>query len=378
MTPIPIQDRPETDRWAIALLDKTIKDTTLAMDNFDAKTAGEAIESFIDQLSNWYIRRNRRRFWKSSDIEDKRSAYLTLYECLNVIHRLMSPFVPFVTENIYQNLVRNNQDDAPISVHMTSWPKSNEDWSNNKLLEEIDVVQKVVGLARAARSQSGVRIRQPLSRLLVRTPDDISANAIKKHQLQILEELNIKKIEFIARDAELVSYIVKPNLPKIGKIYGKLIPDIKRALENTNTNIIATRVANGESFEVECNGKKLNFEPDDVLIETKSAEGYSCGEEGGFLTAIDTKLTVALIKEGIARELVRSVQETRKKSGFDVSDRIILGISGSEIVESVIDDYRDYIMNETLATEWQVGIKNPIVNEANTLDDASWLIEIKK
>ena len=195
---------------------------------------------------------------------------------------------------------------------------------------------------------------------------------------QILEELNIKKIEFIARDAELVSYIVKPNLPKIGKIYGKLIPDIKRALENTNTNIIATRVANGESFEVECNGKKLNFEPDDVLIETKSAEGYSCGEEGGFLTAIDTKLTEALIKEGIARELVRSVQETRKKSGFDVSDRIILGISGSEIVESVIDDYRDYIMNETLATEWQVGIKNPIVNEANTLDDASWLIEIKK
>ena len=290
----------------------------------------------------------------------------------------MSPFVPFVTENIYQNLVRNNQDDAPISVHMTSWPKSNEDWSNNKLLEEIDVVQKVVGLARAARSQSGVRIRQPLSRLLVRTPDDISAIAIKKHQLQILEELNIKKIEFIARDAELVSYIIKPNLPKIGKIYGKLIPDIKNALENTNTNIIATRVANGESFEVECNGKKLNFEPDDVLIETKSAEGYSSGEEGGFLTAIDTKLTEVLIKEGIARELIRSVQEARKKSGFDVSDRIILGISGSEIVKSVIDDYRDYIMSETLATEWQVGIKDPIVNEENSLDDASWLIEIKK
>jgi isoleucyl-tRNA synthetase len=290
----------------------------------------------------------------------------------------MSPFVPFVTENVYQNLVRNNQDDVPISVHMTSWPKSNEDWGNNELLEEIDVVQKVVGLARAARSQSGVRVRQPLSRLLVRTPDDISAAAIKKHQLQILEELNIKKIEFIARDAELVSYIVKPNLPKIGKIYGKLIPDIKSALENANTNIIATRVANGESFEVECNGRKLNFESDDVLIETKSAEGYSCGEEGGFLTAIDTKLTEALIKEGIARELVRSVQEARKKSGFDVSDRIILGISGSEIVESVIHDYRDYIMNETLATEWQVGIKDPIVNEANSLDDASWLIEIKK
>jgi len=377
-TPIPVEKRPETDRWALALINRTIKETTSAMDSFDAKSAGEAIEHFIDQLSNWYIRRNRRRFWKSTDIEDKRSAYLTLYECLDVIHRLMAPFVPFIAENVYQNLVRNNNKDAPLSVHMTEWPHPNKGWEDDQLIMEIDVVQKVVGLARAARSQSGVRVRQPLSRLLIRTPDDLSAAAVEKHQIQILEELNIKKIEFIARDANLVTYIIKPNLPKIGKIYGKLVPKIKKALEDADSSEIASKVTKGETFEIECDGEKITFDQDDILIETKSAEGYACGEEGGFLTAIDTKLNNDLIKEGLARELVRSVQEARKKSGFDVSDRIVLGISGSEIVESVINDYKEFIMTETLTIEWRTEIKNQTFREDNNLDDASWTIEILK
>ena len=377
-TPLPVHQRPETDRWALALLNRTIRVTTDAMDRYDAKSAGEAIESFVDQLSNWYIRRNRRRFWKSSDTEDKRSAYMTLYQCLDVIHRLMSPFVPFVAENVYQNLVLKNQADAPLSVHMTQWPKVQKDWENEQLLIEISVVQKIVGLARAARAQSGVRVRQPLSRLLVRTPDEKTAQAVKNHQSQILEELNVKKIEFIARDAELVTYSIKPNLPKLGKTYGKMIPIIKDSLENTDSSVIATKVANGESFEIDCDGKVLNFEPEDVLIETKSAKGYSCGEEAGYLTALDTKLDKELIKEGLARELVRSIQEARKNSGFDVSDRIMLGISGSEIIESVVDGYREFIMTETLATKWQTQIEKPLIYEENSLDDASWLIEISK
>ena len=348
------------------------------MDGYNAKLAGETIESFVDQLSNWYIRRNRRRFWKSTDLDDKRSAYLTLFQCLNVIHRLMAPFVPFLAENVYQNLIRNNLADAPISVHMTTWPKVESDWEDENLLFEINVVQKVVGLARAARAQSGVRVRQPLSRLLIRTPSDLTTKAIKNHQSQILEELNIKNIEFIARDAGLVSYIIKPNLPRIGKTYGKLIPAIKEALNNADTAAIASIVANGDSFEIKCDQQILTFEPEDILIETKSAEGYSCGEEGGYLTALDTQLDDELIKEGLARELIRSVQEARKKSGLDVSDRIILGISGSEIVESALLDYREFLMAETLSTEWQVGMKNPSYTESSNLDDTSWLIEIRK
>lgn len=377
-TPLAIKNRPETDRWVLALLNQTIRKTTEAMNSYDAKLAGETIESFVDQLSNWYIRRNRRRFWKSTDLDDKRSAYLTLFQCLNVIHRLMAPFVPFLAENVYQNLIRNNLADAPISVHMTTWPKVESDWEDEKLLFEISVVQKVVGLARAARAQSSVRVRQPLPRLLIRTPSDLTAKAIKNHQSQILEELNIKNIEFIARDAGLVSYIIKPNLPRIGKTYGKLIPAIKEALNNADTAAIASMVAKGKSFEIKCAEQTLTFEPEDVLIETKSAEGYSCGEEGGYLTALDTQLDDELIKEGLARELIRSVQEARKKSGLDVSDRIILGVSGSEIVESALLDYQEFLMTETLSIEWQVGMKNPFYTETSNLDDATWLIEIRK
>jgi isoleucyl-tRNA synthetase len=164
---IPASDRPEIDRWALALLNQTVRTCTAALDDYDAKTAGDAIESFVDQLSNWYVRRNRRRFWKSTDPEDKRSAYLTLYECLHVAHKLLAPFVPFLAEHVYQNLVRTLDKDAPISVHMSTWPAVNEDYDDESLLYDIGVVQKVVGLARAARGQSGVRTRQPLSRLLL-------------------------------------------------------------------------------------------------------------------------------------------------------------------------------------------------------------------
>ncbi|MGY8795110.1 MAG: isoleucine--tRNA ligase, partial [Woeseiales bacterium] len=228
---VPLNERPEIDRWAIALLNQTVRQCTEALDNFDAKSAGEAIESFVDQLSNWYVRRNRRRFWKSVDAADKKSAYATLYECLETINRLLAPFVPFMAEDIYQNLVKSLERDAPLSVHMCAWPEIDEDRDDADLLYEIDVVQKVVGLARAARSQSGVRTRQPLSRLLVRTPDDKAAKALDGHRDQVLEELNVKTIEFIARDAGLVSYRIKPNLPRIGKQYGKLIPHIRKALD---------------------------------------------------------------------------------------------------------------------------------------------------
>ena len=159
---VPVEDRPEIDRWALALTYKTIETATAALDDYDAKTAGEAIESFVDQLSNWYVRRNRRRFWKSTDTADKRAAYLTLYECLVAAHKLMAPFMPFLAENVYQNLVRRLDPDAPESVHMVDWPVADPSWQNDELLFDVGVVQKVVGLARAARGQSGVRTRQPL------------------------------------------------------------------------------------------------------------------------------------------------------------------------------------------------------------------------
>ena len=375
-TELPVADRPEIDRWVLALLNQTIHQCTAAMDNFDARSAGGAIESFVDQLSNWYVRRNRRRFWKSTDPEDKRSAYLTLYECLSVVHRLMAPFVPFLAENMYQNLVRSIDAKAPISVHMSAWPETNPEHEDDALLYEIEVVQKVVGLARAARAQSGVRTRQPLSRLLIRAPDDRAAKALARHQEQILEELNVKAIEFIARDAGLVNYRIKPNLPRIGKRYGKLIPDIRKALEAADSAAIAAAVARNESFLIELPDRIITFEAEDVLIETRSAEGYACGEDGGYLTALDTTLNDSLILEGLARELVRTVQEARKQAGLEVSDRIVLGVSGSAGVEASLARYRDFLMAETLALEWKTGQTKVLFQEERSLDDETWLIEI--
>ena len=375
---VPVADRPEIDRWALALLNRTIRQCTEAMDRYDAKAAGEAIESLVDQLSNWYVRRNRRRFWKSSDTGDKLAAYLTLYECLDVAQRLMAPFVPFLAEHVYGNLVRSVQPDAPESVHMAAWPEADPARDDDKLLFEIGVVQKVVGLGRAARAQSGLRTRQPLARLLVRVPDDASASAVDSHKDQVLEELNVKSLEFIARDAGLVSYRIKPNLPRIGKQYGKLVPQIREALTSADGAAIASAVAAGEAFEITAGGQGVRLGPEDVLVETHSAEGYTCSEDSGFLVALDTTLTDELVREGMARELVRTVQEARKQAGLEVSDRIVLGVSGTGVVDAALDGYRDYLMAETLAVQWSVGQRQPLYRDERSLDAETWTIEISR
>jgi isoleucyl-tRNA synthetase len=373
---VPVEDRPEIDRWALALLHKTITTVTESLDHFDAKTAGEALESFVDQLSNWYVRRNRRRFWKSTDPADKQAAYLTLYECLKGAHELMAPFVPFLAENVYQNLVRSVDKDALPSVHMGNWPEAEPSWQNDALLHDTDVVQKVVGLGRAARSHSGVRTRQPISRLLVRAPNDAALKALESHKDQILEELNVKAVEFIARDAGLVSYNIKPNLPKLGKQYGRLVPQIKQALLSADGAAIASAAASGEAFEIEVAGQVIPLEGDDVLIETHSAEGYSCEADSGYLTALDTALTDELVAEGLAREVVRSVQDARKQAGLEVSDRITLGVSGSPAVEKALEVHRDYLMNETLATSWQIGQVDAKYTADRDMGEDHWKIEI--
>jgi isoleucyl-tRNA synthetase len=377
-TPLPVKDRPEIDRWAMALLNRTIRVCTVAMDDFDARAAGDAIESFVDQLSNWYVRRNRRRFWKSTDPQDKRAAYLTLYECLDALHRLMAPFVPFLTENVYQNLVRSVDAHAPISVHMSDWPVADASRDDERLLFDIGVVQKVVGLARAARGQSGVRTRQPLLRMLVRAPNDQAARALSEHREQILEELNVKDIEFIARDAGLVTYRIKPHLPRLGKRYGKRIPAIRQALELADGVAIAGAAARGETFELVVGGERISLSGEDVLIETSSAEGFACAEDGGYLTALETTQTEGLVREGLAREMIRTVQDARKQAGLEVSDRIVLGISGSPGVTAALADYRDYMMAETLATGWATGQEEPLFREERQLEEESWTIEFRK
>lgn len=375
---VPVSGRPEIDRWAIALLHRTVEQVTAAMDRYDAQGAGSAIESFVDQLSNWYVRRNRRRFWKAEAGDDKQAAYLTLYECLDTVHRLLAPFMPFLAEAVYQNLVRGADDDAPMSVHMTDWPRADAALVDHDLVYDFDVVQRVVALGRSAREASRVRVRQPLSRLLVRVPDERARAAIERHADQVLEELNIKRIEFLAADAELVRYRIKPKLPELGRRYGKLVPAIREALAACDGAALVRAHAAGQPYEVAVGDEQLSFAPGDVLVETESAEGFACAEEGGFLAGLDTYLDEELLVEGVARELVRTVQDARKQAGLEISDRIVLRIDGGGRVNSALEGYRDYLMNETLAVEWGSGDFAGDFSSERALDEERWTIRLSK
>ena len=344
--------RPEADRWVISLLEDTVLTATEALEQYDALRAGAAIESFVDQLSNWYVRRNRRRFWKSATGDDKQSAYVTLYECLEVVNRLMAPFMPFLSETVYQNLVRNQRSDAPVSIHMAAWPEHRAERVDRVLLAETQIVQRIVALGRAARNNSNLKVRQPLSRLLVRVPDEEASRAVLRHSEQLREELNVKSVVVLPRDAKFVTYRIKPNLPVVGKRYGKLIPAIRQALSQLAGIDVATKVARGETLTLEVAGQTVELEPAALLVETSAAEGFACAEAGGYLVGLDTTLTEELLLEGLARELVRSVQEARKQAGLDVSDRIVLDIEGNEAVMAALSAHRDYIGGETLVSRW--------------------------
>ena len=371
---VTLEKRPEIDRWILALLQRTIAIATDAMESYNPRRAGEAIEQFVDQLSNWYVRRNRRRFWKAAEGDDKQAAYLTLYESLESVNRLMAPFMPFLSEAVYQNLVRTVDARSAVSVHMAEWPSASEAKCDEPLLHDVEVVQQVVGLGRTARNDTGLRVRQPLPRLLIRVPNETAMQAVNRHQLQILEELNVKSLQGIAQDAELVSYRIKPNLPRIGKRYGKLVPAIREALCAADGGDIAAAVTSGTAFDIAVSGQTIRFDPQDVLIETTSAEGYSCAEEGGYLVGLDTRLTDDLRIEGLARELIRTVQDARKQAGFEVSDRIILRIVGSAGVEAALSAHRDLIMSETLAVDWGDEQFQGTFSTHHQLDDERWRI----
>ena len=374
---IPVAERPEIDRWVLALAHGTLKRVTECLDAYDARGAGEAIEKLVDQLSNWYVRRNRRRFWKSEAGRDKQAAYLTLYECLDMAHRMMAPFMPFLSEAIYRNLA-GNLPNSPGSVHLTAWPEVDPGCLDDQLVYEMDMVQQVVGLGRTTREESRVRVRQPLSRLLVSAPDERARAAVSKHARQVEEELNVKAVEFISGDSNLVSYRVTPDFPRLGKRYGRLMPAIKDALARADAAWIAGEVAAGRSFTLDVEGRDVTFGPGDCRVQTGSAEGYACAVDGGFMVALDTGLDDELVLEGLAREIVRSVQDARKSAGLEVSDRIVLGISGTGPVPEALRVHGEYIAAETLATRLVDADAVDGWSAERSLEDACWRIALAR
>ncbi|MFO7166495.1 MAG: isoleucine--tRNA ligase [Chloroflexota bacterium] len=347
------------DRWALARLNGLVRDVTAAFEDYDVTTGARAIEEFVDELSNWYVRRNRRRFWKSEADADKQAAYTTLYTCLMTTAKLMAPYVPFVAEAMYQNLAGlatgDGQADAE-SVHLARWPQVNEALLDEQLVADTEMLLKVVSLGRAARRAAGLRVRQPLSEMLVRTPVS-AAEGLRRFEAELRDELNVKAVRYLDSSAQLVEYRFKPNLRLVGKKYGRLVPALTAALKELSgdaARAAARAVEEGRTVTLAVDGQTLELLPEELLVESSSPEGYAVAEDAGVLVALDTTLTPELTAEGMARELVRHIQDARKEAGFAIADRIVVylgGADGDAEVEGMLRTWGDYVREETLAND---------------------------
>jgi len=346
---VALAERSDMDRWAVGSLQRLTRDVTVALENYDAQNAGRAIERFVDDLSNWYVRLSRGRFWGGAMTPDKRAAYRTLYETLTRVTLLLAPFTPFLAESLYQTLVAAVDPSAAESVHLARWPLADADAVDEDLLAAMDVARRVVDLGRQARASAKIKTRQPLSRAFVRLRSAADEAALRRFESLVLDELNVKALDVVGLDAKFIEYGLRPNLPRLGPRFGKELGKVRAALAAADPRTVAAAVANGNQFEVANDGQTFLLNPDDVLVDSKSAHGYAFAEDGGMLVALDTRVERPLMLEGLAREIVRAVQEARKQAGMDVSDRILLQIDVQGDYADALTQWRDYIAGETLA-----------------------------
>ncbi|MBF0311437.1 MAG: isoleucine--tRNA ligase [Magnetococcales bacterium] len=349
---VPVAARPEVDRWLISRLQRLIQTTTESLESYDASGAARVLNRFVvDELSNWYVRRNRRRFWKEGSDTDKQSAYLTLYEALVTVVQLMAPMAPFLAESMYQNLVRSLDGKARESVHLTRWPVADVALIDQALLEEMDWVLKCVEMGRSARAQAGMKNRQPLAGMSLRLPHDIDQSRFERYQRLLMEELNVKEVRFLEASTSLVSYALRPNLPLLGKRLGKRLPQFKQVMASLDARQVAERVHRGEAVVLVLDGEEISFEPEAFLVDVKSPEGVSAIEEGSWLLALDTRLNAELLAEGRTRELIRLLQNARKNGDIAVADRIRIGLEMPEALRQELLPFVAEIRREVLVSE---------------------------
>ncbi|MBC5824272.1 MAG: isoleucine--tRNA ligase [Candidatus Eremiobacteraeota bacterium] len=368
---VPLQERSDIDRWVLARLHGLISFVTGALEKYDAQNAGRAIESFIDDLSNWYVRLSRDRFWGNTPASDKAAAYRTLYECLTGVTLLIAPFVPFLAESLYQRLVRSVAADAPQSVHLARWPQARDECKDAEVIAAMSAARSVVEVGRKARALAKLKTRQPLRAAHVR-PRDADAAAVQRFADLILEELNVKELNITGSDSEFIDYGLRPNLPLLGPRFGAKITAVRAALAAADSRAVAAAVSRGEPVNVSADGETFFLNPTDILVDSQSARGFVFAQGDGVLVALDTRLDGSLVLEGLAREIVRAVQEARKAAGLEVSDRIRLRIEGRGEASAAVDAWRDYIGGETLAVE----INGPPFAPSFETDGEDWRIAL--
>jgi len=344
------------DRWILSKLQQLIADVTAAMDDYDIYAAAHLLQPFVNELSNWYVRRSRRRFWRGADEgdADKDAAYSTLYTVLVMLCRLLAPFVPFIVETMYQNLVRAIDDDAPDSVHLQDWPVPDQALLDEELMDDMDLAIRVASLGRSARNSANIKLRQPLAKATV-VADVRQQERLERLADIVLDELNVKEIEFAREASDLVHYEIGLLPHILGRKHGRLFPKLRQAVAARDAGELAHALQSGQSITIEVEGTPIEVLPEEAQVRMRARKGLAVADAAGVVVGIDTELTPELEREGLARDIVRRIQDARKNAGLAIEDRIALTYQGSESLTEVFDRLGDYIASETLALDVQAG-----------------------
>jgi isoleucyl-tRNA synthetase len=345
--PVPHGQRPEIDRWILSRLNSLAEKFIAAMEAYDVTRAARMVSAFtIDELSNWYVRRNRRRFWKGEMGPDKRSAYQTLAECLATVARLAAPFAPFVADDIHRRLRRGA--DTPESVHLALIADPDPASIDRALEEKMAMALLIVGVVRSIRNRVNIKVRQPLRRLIIPDPSEEERRLIESVKPIVLEETNVKAIEYVGDDSVVMRKSVKPNFRTLGPKYGKSVQAVAAAIRALGpAEIRAAEKAGTVALPVD--GGTVSVALEDIEIVREEIGSWAVGTEGAVTVALDTDLDERLVSEGLAREFVNRVQNIRKDSGFEVTDRIRIEFTGSERLTKALEEFADYIRGETLS-----------------------------
>ncbi len=349
-----LPDRDPLDRWILAELHTLIRQVTQALETYDAPGATRPIQAFVDELSNWYVRLSRRRFWKTEDDSDKLSAYATLYECLTTVAYLLAPAMPFMAEILYRNLVAGSDSSLPASVHLARWPAWDETAIDTDLLDAMSLAQRLVSLGRAARESANLRVRQPLAEAAFAVRFPAERESLAALTGLIASELNVKTVKVLDNSSDVVSYSLNPLPAKLGKKFGKDFPRVQKTLREGSPEAVtawAQMLDRGETIVLTLDDQVFEIAPDECEVKQGAAEGFAIAEEGGYLAALNTALSDDLVLEGLAREIVRRVQIMRRDADFEISDRVAITYAGSPTLITAVKAYAGYISSETLASD---------------------------
>jgi len=372
------QSENPLDRWILARLNQLVSQVTDLFKNSDAYTATLAFEALMDDLSNWYVRRSRRRFWKSEQDSDKDTAYATLWHVLVKMSRTLAPVLPFITEVMYQNLIRNIFDDAYESIHHTNWPQADSSIVDERLVYQMDLARRVASLGLSARSNAGLKVRQPLSKVLVHVGEGQAELSDELVEI-VSDELNVKVFEFVDDPGRLVNYRVLPVNKLLGPKFGANFPKVRAALANLTAEEVAAKVEAGQNVQVELDGTYYTLTQEEILVNTEPAEGLAVATDQLLTVAIDAVVTSELKSEGLAREIVRRIQSQRKDADFNIEDRITTWYKAGDDLSDVFQTWGNYIQAETLTTELIQGEPpNEAHTTAHTVDSLIFTIGIRQ